>query len=348
MTEILLFILLMSVFVPIYTYVIYPILLKIFPEKIYKKEIYEPTVSIIMWEKCSEEKIRNLWEQDYPGEKIEILTKGCLRGQIQGECEKVNAMISVAQGEVILFTDGGSILERHAVKRLMSNFADSRIGIVCGRVCKENGEKSAYWKYENWVKRQESKIGRLSGANQSLFAVRKEAIKEIPEGVINTNFFLSTAALRSGWDSVLEENATAYECFDDGEDRAFKRHVIEGAGYYQALSIFRRMLFPCRGSFTYISHRVLKWLTPWNMIAVFISSALLADNFIWTGLLFAGQIIIYMFLGLYIVSTKKHKKRVTGIVGRLMSLLFYFVALNISYVVGFYMLWFKKGIGRYD
>ena len=49
-------------------------------------------------------------------------------------------------------------------------------------------------------------------------------------------------------------------------------HVRDGAGNYQAMAIFWRMLFPRKGSFVYWSHRIIKWLVPINLIFLIIVS----------------------------------------------------------------------------
>lgn len=341
MTVFLWIVLAVSLFEPVYTYVMYPFLLAGFRRKNYKKSEYMPKVSVIILGHHPEAKIKNLYEQEYFLENISVQTEKTANGTDLSKAEKINNLISDAQGEIILFTDDKTRLDKEALKKMAANFSDSRVGSVCGQIRKENGQESAYWKYENWVREQEGKIGRVSGANSFLFAIRKEAVSKIPQNTINRNFFLSTAVIKSGWDAVFERNAIAYEQSDNTSAEIFNKHVEEGAGYYQALWIFRKMLLPSRGSFTYISHRVMKWIIPFNMIAAFFSSALLGSRYKWVHILFLSQLAGYIILGIY-AKARSCKKEIKGSIGKLLSLMQYFAALNLSYLIGLGELLFKR------
>ena len=361
-----------SILAPLYTYGLYPILLKFFPKKEFQKNSsYEPTVSILIAayneEKVIKEKIENLLHLEYPQEKLEIwiasdgstdqtaaLAREAGKERIQvldlprgGKVAALNAMISHAIGEIIIFSDANTMFERHAVQRLVRNFKDQRIGCVSGqlryKVEDTSGEgaksESAYWKYENWVKKQESKLGRLSGANGAIYAIRREYLTEIPTGIINDDFYLSTYILQQGYDVILDEEAVAYEDPNDELGEQFRRHVRDGAGHYQAMRIFWRMLLPRKGSFVYVSHRVIKWLVPFFMISAFISNLILGMREIGWFLLWICQMVGYFVMLLYGMMAKKNRKT-KGKMGKLVSIFFYFVS-----VLFFFLFFFVFGLG---
>lgn len=365
----------LSLFAPVYTYVGYPILLMvlaIFATKKYKvDEGYYPTLSILVAayneEKVIGEKIINLSQLDYPIEKLEFLigsdgsddktveiTKGFSdiknlrvfelpRG---GKVNVLNSLLKEAKGDVLVFTDANTMFDTKAIRHLVKYFQDERIGCVSGqlryKVDKLSGQgaksENTYWKYENWVKVLESKVGRLSGANGAIYAVRKGLIREIRKGIINDDFYVATSVLQSGYDVILETKAIAYEEPNDDLAGQFRRHVRDGAGHYQAIAVFWRLLFPRKGSFVHISHRVVRWLVPFFLISAFVCNAALAGQSLFMLSMFLCQIIMYMLMFIYYLGTKKEKEREAGhkgLVSKLLSIVYYFFSVNLALFLGF-------------
>jgi biofilm PGA synthesis N-glycosyltransferase PgaC len=358
----------LSVAAPLYTYGLYPLILKLLPRRTYEKDLnYKPAVSILIAayneEKVIEEKIRNLLQLEYPSNKTEILiasdgstdntvlrAKRAGKDLIQvldlprgGKVAALNTMLSRAKGEIIVFSDANTMFEKDAVQKLVQSFKDERIGCVSGqlryRVDNTAGEgarsESAYWKYENWVKKQESGLGRLSGANGAIYAIRGECLKNIPAGIINDDFYVSTYILQQGYDVILNTEAIAYEEPNERLEEQFKRHVRDGAGHYQAMRMFWRMLLPRKGSFVYVSHRVIKWLVPFFMITAFISNFILGLKekgwfFLWL-LQATGYLVMLVYWG-----TVKREIKIKGIVGKLISIVFYFISVNAALLCGFF------------
>lgn len=359
-----------SLFAPIYTYVIYPLLLIIvacFRKKEYKvDETYRPFVSILVAayneEKVIEDKIINLSQLDYPVEKIEFLigSDGSSDRTVEiarnyshisnlqvldlprgGKVNTLNSLLKKAKGEVLVFSDANTIYDSKAILHLVKHFVDESIGCVSGQLrynideSSGHGAKSesAYWRYENWVKVQESKIGRLSGANGAIYAIRRGIISHIKKGIINDDFYIATYILQAGYDVVIETNAVAYEEPNNDFLSQFKRHIRDGAGHYQAIAVFWRMLFPRKGSFVHVSHRVIKWLVPFLLIVAFISNALLISQSLFLLSLFTCQVVGYIILVSYYYALQ-NGKHIDGLFGKILSLVFYFMAVNLSLLLG--------------
>lgn len=373
MTTLLYISLVVSLFAPIYTYAVYPFLLKVmacFSKKEYKvNETYRPFVSVLIAayneEKVIEEKIRNLSQLDYPIDKIEFLigSDGSSDRTVEiaekyshisnlkvfdlPRCGKVNALNSLlknAKGEVLVFSDANNMYDSKAILELVKYFTDDRIGCVSGQLRYKVDEsaghgaksESAYWKYENWVKVLESKIGRLSGANGAIYAIRKGVISEIRKGIINDDFYIASFVLQLGYDVILEKEAIAYEEPNDEFDSQFKRHVRDGAGHYQAIAVFWRMIFPRKGSFVHVSHRVIRWTVPFFLISAYICNLLLVKNSMPAAVLFVCQVIGYATMGFYYLLTKK------GFQNKLFNIVFYFFSVNLALLLGFFRLIGKK------
>ena len=289
----------------------YPLILRFLKGKEYISEEIKPPVSVIVVGKDTAEKVNNIQQCDYP--EIEIIEGG------YGDTNKV-------KGEIIVFTDTKTKLDLAAIGEIVKPFADEQVGAVVGQQTNPEGN-SAFWKYENLVKRLESRIGCVSGANESLLAIRKNDMPEVPSNVLNKPFYIVTKITETGRAVIFHENAKAYEGKTEGVN--FKKHVEDAAGYWQALVLFPKMLLPQRVNFVYISHRVLKWFVWMNLLFILITSGVLAvKGVVLMTVLFNIQIVTYLiFLTL-------GRRNIGGVIGKLLNIGHYFTMFNISFFLG--------------
>lgn len=302
-----------SAFCPVYTYFIYPVFLKLMKGKEYEQKIINPSVTVIITGDNPGMKIQNVLQSDY--EKIEV---------IEGSYDCVNK----AKGEIFVFTDTKTELNKNAIREIVKPFADDSVGAVLGELTSLAGN-SVFWKYETLIKQLESRIGCVSGANESLFAVRRTDMPEIPEMVLNKPFYIATKITENGRDIIFQNSAQAYEKKSVGTN--FDKHVQDAAGYWQALKLYPKMLLLRHGSFVYISHRVMKWFVWFNIVTMLITSGTLALMGSWLmTVLFGIQMIVYavvVFMG---------RMQIGGLIGKLIHIAYYFVMLNISYFIGIF------------
>ncbi|HNX15298.1 MAG TPA: glycosyltransferase [Oscillospiraceae bacterium] len=322
-----------SILAPIYTYAIYPVILKLLParKKFSVDEAFTPLVSVIVRkggdENATDLKLTNLAKQKYPSDKLEIITT-----LINGGILELSKAINAANGEIIVISDTETVYESNAVKKLAKHFSDKCIGCVVGQLRKaDTGGKEidggAFRKYENFVRKQESKLGAVSGANRAIYAFRKDMIKVIPQNIIDVDFYISTFILQAGYDVIMDAEAVAYE---SDEKPQFERHVHDGMGYYQALGVFWRLLLPRKGSFVYVSHRVMKWLVPYNVIAIFCIGTVL--SFLSEVILLSACVIAFSIVIMYLLClTKKTRNRIS-----ICRTFLYFAKLNLAWLLGAY------------
>lgn len=365
---------------PIYTYLIYPLLLSLFPKKKYEIDSeYCPTVSVLIAayneEKIIKEKIINLEKLNYPNKKIEVLiaSDGSTDKTVEtakkyiskqnikiielprgGKVTALNILLEQATGEILVFSDANTLYDSEAIKHLVKHFSNDKIGCVSGQLrysvnrYSGGGAKSEnfYWKYENWVKEKESAIGCLSGANGAIYAVKGNIVKKFKPGVINDDFYMSTRIQEKGYDVIFEKKAIAYEKPNNDYEEQFKRHVRDGSGHYQALIIFWKMLFSRKGSFVYISHRVIKWIVPFAIILIFITNLLLIQTSLTMKALFILQSLFYLFILCF--HFKMKGKNSNNIFLKLVSICYYFLSVNLALITGFFKLIFKKQGSKWE
>ena len=301
----------LSVFCPIYTYALYPVILRMLRKKRYKNVDIEPDVSVVVLGENATDKIKNIQQGEYPNVEI-----------IKGGYRDANN----AKGEIVVFTDTKTDMDLNAIWEIVKPFADERVGAAVGQQINPEGN-SAFWKYENIVKRLESRIGCVSGANDSLFAVRKRDLPGVPENVLNKPFYIATKITERGKDIVFQDTAKAYEGKTEGTN--FQKHVEDAAEFWQALRLFPKMLVGSHGSFVYVSHRVMKWFVWLNMLVMLMTSGMLAvKGSVVMAILFILQIVVYLMLVLL------GRKQMKGAAGRLISIGYYFLTLNVAYFLG--------------
>jgi len=313
----------------VYAYAGYPLLLWItqflFRQPIRKSD-YTPSVSLLIAayneSAVIASKIRNSLALDYPAGKLEIViasdgskdrTAQIVRSEAEseavgrirlidfpenrGKITVLNEVVPQLGGEIVVFSDASSMLAQDSVRNLVTNFADARVGAASGvyQVLNQDAahlgkQEDFYWKYETFLKLQEAKIGTLTGAHGSLYAMRRELYPFPPNTTINDDFVIPTSVLRHGFRIAYETAAVAYE--EAHEMEGFGRRVRIMAGNIKQMAEARTLLNRPFVLFCFLSHKGARIVVPIAMVAAAISNALLVSIplYYWLGW---AQVIFY-------------------------------------------------------
>ena len=234
----------------IYSTVIYFFLLKLFKQNHYKRnDQYLPSISIIICayneEKSIASKLQNTQGLDYPLEKMQIIVAddgssdrtvelakefkfvnvlALVRG---GKTNAQNEAVKIAENDILVFSDANNIYKVDALKKLVRNFADERVGVVCGELQynEKNSGENFYWEYEVAIKKEESKNGWLLGANGSIYAVRRKAFVTLPEDSISDHLE-PIMVYSNGLDVIYEPEAIAIEDVPDNVLHRKRRIIL--------------------------------------------------------------------------------------------------------------------------
>ena len=117
-------------------------------------------------------------------------------------------------------------------------------------------------------------------------------------------------------------------CQITSDAEEFRRHVRDAAGHFRALVYLGALLNPLHGKrfFFYLSHRVLRWLAPFFLVAAFLSNAMLAAQPPYY-LIFAGQCLGYgTVAAVYLFHIRRQP----------LYLSYYFILLNLAILCGFF------------
>ena len=84
----------------------------------------------------------------------------------RGKIATINEGLKSVDSEIVVFSDANTFLEPGAIRALVQNFADEKVGAVSGDVALI-GERASlgrsedlYYRYERWVQRAESRPAR--------------------------------------------------------------------------------------------------------------------------------------------------------------------------------------------
>jgi len=296
-----------------YPYIIYPALIAlagaVVPGRVNRRAA-EPSVTVLIAAyneaKDIEQTVVNKLQQDYPKNKLQIIviSDGSEDGtddivkkyqkdgvQLirqeprQGKAAALNLGVKQATGDVLIFSDANSIFDKQAIRHFVANFEDPQVGYVTGKLhyTDDNGTLSgdgcsAYMKYENWLRKLETKFNSIIGVNGGVDAIRRQLYRDIPKDLI-TDFVLPLSVLQDGYRVVYDDQVKSYETPNASMQSEFRMRTRVALRALQGVLYMRKLLNPfnyLKGSFSLWSHKVIRYLAPVFMIGALVLNVLLA------------------------------------------------------------------------
>lgn len=356
----------LAVAVPFYTYIGYPltlVLLRYLLHRAIAKKPITPRLSLLIpaYNESGniENKIVNSLALDYPPDLFEIViacdgskdntpelakraaSQPAAMGRVRvldypvnmGKIMVLNTAVKELNGEIIVFSDASAMLNPNALRLLVRNFADSKVGSVSGKytVIKPHevnigGSEDFYWKYETTLKTLESSISSAIGGHGHLHAIRRELYPFPPPGTINDDYIIHASVIAKGWRAAYEPEAVIRE--EAKEMIGFGRRIRIMGGNIQQLREIRPLLWPFRALpvFFFVCHKAFRLVVPFAMMLAFILNLFLLKELTYQ-VLFAGQVVFYVLalLGCYVRLSPK-----------LLMIPYYFTMINTAAFLGVY------------
>lgn len=271
-----------------------------------------PNVAILVAayneEKVIGEKIISVFDSTYPAAKIkvyigsdastdntdQIVENLKLRypnlelvkfGGRVGKISIVNHLQSLGDESILIMTDANVIFKPTTIFELVKPFKDERIGMVAGNIIKESltndgisYQEKKYLSLENKIKAAESNAFNLvMGAEGGCYAIRNSQFSKVPSYFIVDDFFITLQVLKRKKFVLFNPQAVCIEDVPSDIAGEYKRKVRISSGNFQNLFFFKHnlVLFWNPICFTFWSHKVLRWLTPFFLAISLLSSLLL-------------------------------------------------------------------------
>jgi biofilm PGA synthesis N-glycosyltransferase PgaC len=323
--------------VTVYAYVGYPLAVGVAARR-HPAEAYSdhfPNVSVVVSALNEREvigaRLDNLRDLDYPTDRLEILvvSDGSTDGtdavarahawpgvvvlheaQRRGKAAAMARGVAHARHPVILFSDANNRYPPDALREVLKPLSDPEVGAVTGAKVVDGGSAAlsggerAYWRYESFVKRQESRLGCCTGVVGELLAVRRELVPEFPADLVNDDFFIAMQVARRGYRVAYAPRAQSWEPTAGSMSSDVVRRRRMTAGRWQSLLRWRTVLPVGRPLVLWevVSHKYLRLVLPFTMAAAFLASfgAVAASHERRRALssLLLGQIVFYGLAGL--------------------------------------------------
>jgi glycosyltransferase involved in cell wall biosynthesis len=295
----------------LYVYAGYPITLRLLPR--HRASTFAPssrptvTVVIAAFNEVAHigATVRNKLTQDYPGHLLDVIvvsdgsTDGTddvvssiddprvtlLRQEPrQGKTLALNRAVDVARAEIIVFSDANSRYEPSAISRLIAALDDRAVGYVTGQLIYENPDATAtgggsglYIRYENCLRRLETRVGSVVGVNGGIDAVRRRLYHRMRADQL-PDFVLPLQVVRQGARVIYREDAIAREAALGRHADEFAMRVRVSLRALHALVGARGLLHPRYGRFGFqlFVHKMLRYVLIVPLAATLICTAVLA------------------------------------------------------------------------
>ncbi len=345
-----------SILLVFYPHLIYPGLLYVLPRqnKRWRGEGAMGPVAVVCSvhneEKVIARKIENFYLLDYPDIELYLGLDGCSDNTMaeihravrdsrvkvfefprSGKVSVINALLEQVWQPYVVMTDANSMFRPDAVSNLLADLGEE-VGVVCGRLVLLDGDggsgEGIYWRLETFIKKRESLFGSVMGANGAIYLFRRELFERLPANTINDDFSISMRIFEKGYPVVYAQDAVGEELQITSDAEEFRRHIRDAAGHFRALVYLRGLLNPLHGKrfFFYLSHRVLRWLGPFFLLAAILSNLMLLTH-PWYKAIFAAQCLGYGIVAAVYYCQIRWKP---------LYILYYFILLNLAIIFGFF------------
>lgn len=297
----------------VYIYVGYPLLLlllaRIRETAHTPDDHYCPPVAMLIAarnERASlPQKIQSIRELDYPKDKLRVWIASdasddgtdeylaaqpdveWIRTERQGgKNAALNLLLERAEGEVLFFTDANILFHPGALRGAARHFADPKTGAVAGElIFTQGGEWNAvgrgtglYWKYENLIKRAESRLGSVLVVSGAIFAVRRELVKPLTPSIAN-DLEIPLRVGAQGYSILYEPRCLGYENPHKNAWEEFRRTSrIVSRGLHGFMRLLPVLLANPGRLWQFLSHKFLRWFTLPLALAAWGASFFLLDS----------------------------------------------------------------------
>jgi cellulose synthase/poly-beta-1,6-N-acetylglucosamine synthase-like glycosyltransferase len=292
-------------------------------------------------------RLNNLLSIDYPASKRQIIvvldgstdnstdvleryldTVDVVAVPAGGKATALNAGVSIACNDILVFADARQQFATDALRELVSPFRDESIGGVTGELLldaeamlfanrrkkedrragprnvpdRRQGRASSisdgvglYWRYEKALRRMESAVGSTLGATGAIYAIRRSLWRDLPPDTILDDVLVPMRVVMSGSRVVFNDRAVAFDRAAPDAEAELRRKVRTLSGNYQLLRLEPRLLSPSTNPvwLQFVSHKLGRLVVPYALLTMFASSLALSQRpfYLW---MLSGQVGFYL------------------------------------------------------
>jgi cellulose synthase/poly-beta-1,6-N-acetylglucosamine synthase-like glycosyltransferase len=268
-----------------------------------------PRVSVIVAahdeEEVIGERLENLLALDYPREQLEIVVASdastdrtdeivagyapsvrLIRAPRGGKVVAQNLAVRETDAEIVAFSDANATWAPDALRKLVRNFADPGVAYVFGRLSLRGAaggnREGLYWRYETWLRAQESLLHSTTGGFGSIYALRRSDYVEV-DPRFGHDLALPYVMVQRGRRAVYEPEARAFETPTPTNEAEYRRKV-RMFEHCWLITLRGRMLrrLPALYWIGIVSHRHLRYASGLlHLVALATNLALLGEGWVY-------------------------------------------------------------------
>lgn len=307
----------------------------------------QPTITLIV-AACNEERfIGRMMEQirqlDYPRDRLEAVvasdagstdrTHAIVRSHEQagirlclpdpqeiGKNVSLDRAVATTSGEILIFADATAIWDPGALRAMVANFADPRVGCVAARKAYwlEDGfgpsSYRRYWDLEGMIDAGSSRLGYIPNASGGLHALRRDIYQVVPNYMIRDLIDPAQAA-GAGHLSILDATVPYVDAPWVGAAEVYWSRVrITMRALSSTPYILGQLLGARRylAVWQFVSHKLLRWFLWMPALTLLLSSVWLASQSIFYAAAALLQVLLYAAVPVGLVAARRGR-RISGL-----------------------------------
>lgn len=189
-----------------------------------------------------------------------------------------------ARGDLLFFTDANTAMPPGVLRTLVDNLSEPEVGLVTATALFGHPEDAVekgqgfYWRYELFLRSAESDLGILATGSGQALLVRRELFRPLPT-CYGDDCIMPLDVRLQGYRVLQDREATVFDAMPhsiEGELRTRIRMTARNwTGTLSRPAILNPLRFPLT-ALGLVSHKLLRWLTPFFLLLILLSNTRLA------------------------------------------------------------------------
>jgi cellulose synthase/poly-beta-1,6-N-acetylglucosamine synthase-like glycosyltransferase len=210
--------------------------------------------------------------QSWASKGVKIIESPHQRGKASG----LNAAIPTCTSPIVVLCDVRQSFAPDALENLVAPFAHPKVGAVSGCLTITPSDSGGgrgvdlYWRLESKLRQWEGQFDSVIGCTGSICAIRRDLFQSLPEDTLLDDVVIPMQIAYAGHRVLYASSAIAFDPQTLDPKVEKKRKLRTLVGNFQMIERYPEWMTPvkCRLWWQLISHKYLRLLVPWLLIAI--------------------------------------------------------------------------------